>query len=225
MSTSTIFSVKKGFAHLVLVLSLLVLLGLLGSAYYLGKSKSPKTQSQAPAASVSSSSTPAPAEDQKATLKTYTSTKYGFAITYPASWIVEESAQTDVATLKPPKVENPIIKIDVSNMIFDDRGAIPFEEYVKTAAKNEIQGYNSLVSISEVITKSGLKGFKTTWKVSPPPGAGGGQSVSGPRTYFSLPPKYGSGMQQKRLELSLETDDSAYADDYDAILTSLIYTQ
>jgi len=225
MSISTIFSARKGFAAILIILAVVALIGLLGGAYYLGKSNLLKPQNQNTTALTSPQSASTPTQDQNSSLKTYTSTKYGFAVDYPASWTVKESTQTDVATLTPPGAENPVIKIDVSNMVLDDRGPIPFEEYVKTAAKNEIQGYNSLVSISEVTTKSGIKGFKTTWKVSPPPGAAGGSSVSNPMTYFPLSERYGSGMQQKRLELSLESDDGTYTDNYDTILGTLRYTQ
>lgn len=199
------------------------MVGLLGGAFYLGRSNLQKPQNQKSESLTSPQPISTPTQDQQSNSKTYTNTKYGFAITYPASWTVKESTQTDVATLTPPGAENPVAKIDVSYMVFDDRGVIPFEEYVKTAAKNEIQGYNSLVSISEVTTKSGLKGFTTTWKVSPPPGAGGGQSVSYPMTYFPLPQKYGTGKLQKRLEIELESENSTYVSAYDTILSTLRY--
>lgn len=154
---------------------------------------------------------------QKADWKTYSNTEYKYAVNYPATWSVREFPDPKTgATFKPPDSEEEVITIDAMGQVWDERGAIPFEEYIKTAGMQEIQGYLSLNSSEEVVTKYGLKGFKTTWNVS---SLAGEEYIAQPRTYFPLPEKYGN----KTLQLSLEDDN--YAQIYNQMLETIEYLE
>ena len=117
-----------------------------------------------------------------------------------------------------------IIRVDVSNMIFDDRGVVPFADYVKVAAKNEIQNYKTLSTIKSVITNSGATGYETSWNVAPPPGVDGESSVSNPMTYFPLSAKYGTGMLSKRLLISAENNSAQYNSVYQSLILTLNFS-
>lgn len=156
-------------------------------------------------------------DTRSADWKTYSNTEYKYAVNYPVTWSVREFPDHKTgATFKPPGSEEEVITIDAMGQVWDERGAIPFEEYVKTAGMQEIQGYLSLNSSEEVVTKYGLKGFKTTWNVS---ALTGEEYISQPRTYFPLPEKYG----EKTLQLSLE--DGNYADIHDQMLKTIKYLE
>lgn len=176
-----------------------------------------KQQTQIPTVTIEPSSVPTSTPGQTEEWKTYKNSKYGYAVDYPANWNLKEFPDTKTgAGFQPPDNQNGVITIDVLGMVLDDRGIIPFAEYVKTAARNEIQNYKSLASIKEVVTNSGLKGYETTWNVA---GLTGGTYVSPPRTYFPLPQKYGT----KTLQMTL--DYSNYADVYHQMLTSVKYSE
>lgn len=196
---------QKGSAA-VIILGVVILIGLVFGAYYLRPTKVTTGPQALPTSIVSI---------QKEAWRTYKNSKYGYAVDYPADWTLREFPDTQTgAGFKPPDNENEVITIDAMGMVLDDRGVIPFSEYVKTAAKNEIQNYKSLATIKEVVTSSGLTGYETTWNVA---SLRGPAYVSSPRTYFPLPEKYG----QKTLQFTLDFDN--YADVYHKMLDSVTY--
>ncbi len=153
----------------------------------------------------------------------YINTKYNFSVVIPNGWKVREFPDTkDGAGLKAPDSENEDIVIAVRQMApTEDLTYLPFREYVKVAASKEIQNHNSLATIEEIVTRSGIVGFKTTWNVQSmmnlQTGEGGKPGISLPITYFPLPEKYGN----YTLQISLGSDK--YLDVYKDLLISLKY--
>ncbi len=108
---------QKGLAPILLILGILVALGLVGGAYFLGTQKNPAPQANkngactleakicpdgtsvgrsgpncefasCPISNSTSSPTPTAISDQKAGWKTYTNTKYGYSFKAPGDWTV-----------------------------------------------------------------------------------------------------------------------------------------
>lgn len=210
------YNCQKGFTPIALVFGILVAIVLLGGVYYLNQFNARPVQPKQPEpTSVKPSKKPAP--DQNAKWKTYTNTKYNYAIDYPPDWVAREYPDIKTgAAFRPTDHQNEVIAVDAASMMLDERGEIPFDEYVKTAAKNEIQNYLSLASIKKLTTDSGLKGYETTWKVAPL--TGGAAYTSQPITYLPLPEKYG------RTTIQLRLDDGNYDSDYHTMLKSARYT-
>ncbi|MCL4365815.1 hypothetical protein M1437_01145, partial [Patescibacteria group bacterium] len=85
---------QQGFAPILIVFGVLVILGLLGVSYYLGTIKS-KPQQLQPV--VTSQNTPQPTivaqavPDETANWKTYTDNKIGIKFKYPNNWYAKLS--------------------------------------------------------------------------------------------------------------------------------------
>ncbi|KKT76697.1 MAG: hypothetical protein UW73_C0039G0011 [Microgenomates group bacterium GW2011_GWB1_44_8] len=216
---------KKSWFNIwkVIALTLLVIV-LLGVGYYY--SVNSKT-AYAPSNTSNYSVSPSPSATQAAqteTLKTYSNTKYGYSFEYPSGWQVLGTTSDDNIGLAPMGGKTAAIRVDVSTMVFDDQGVIPFSDYVKVAAKNEIQNYTKLSTIKAVTTTSGVVGYETTWNVAPPPGAGGSVSTSDPMVYFPISAKYGTGLLSKRLQVSTEGSYATYADIFQALLPTFKFS-
>ena len=97
---------------------------------------------------------------------------------------------------------------------------IPFEQYVKTSAIQEIQGYESLVSIYKVTTSSGLIGYKTTWNYTTivDIGKSNGPKLSLPITYFDTKDSDGDTVK-------ITLSDSKYISIYNGILSTFKLTK
>ena len=216
---------KKSWFNIwkVIALTLLVIV-LLGVGYYY--SVNSKT-AYAPSNTSNYSVSPSPSATQAAqteTLKTYSNTKYGYSFEYPSGWQVLGTTSDDNIGLAPMGGKTAAIRVDVSTMVFDDQGVIPFSDYVKVAAKNEIQNYTKLSTIKAVTTTSGVVGYETTWNVAPPPGAGGSVSTSDPMVYFPISAKYGTGLLSKRLQVSTEGSYATYTDVFQALLPTFKFS-
>lgn len=85
---------QKGFVPILILLGVLVIAGLVGGAFYLGKSANlqktapgpvitPQTQTPSPKVSALPLQTLTPITDETTTWKTYTNSKIGFEIKYP----------------------------------------------------------------------------------------------------------------------------------------------
>ena len=208
---------------LVILVPLLILL--LGGAYYLSVRKNSNVSAPTPTSQAVQTPNATQSPEANANIKTYTNTKYGYSFSYPSDWEVLGTATDATFGLAPKGDKEAVISVDVANMVFDDRGVIPFAEYAKVAAKNEIQGYTSLDSINKVTTNSGAVGYQTTWKVAPPPGVGGGTvSVSNPMTYFPLSTKYGTGLLSKRLQISGVSNYAKYSSVYQALILTVSFS-
>jgi|GEM_PF-5021772 len=158
--------------------------------------------------------TPPEADDETVGWKSYINETYNYEVKIPPGWVYREFPGTKSgAAFRPPDLPNEInsevIKVDAGDRPLNKQG-VPFESYVREAAAQEIQGYETLYSIEETITKSGVKGYKTRWNyrfLSDPP------RVSLPITYFDTGRKDG-----KTVQVSLGNED--YMDVYDQILST-----
>ncbi len=155
-----------------------------------------------------------PAPDPTAGWKTYTNEKWGYSVKYPSDWTYREFPSTrDGAGFRPLDKPNDVryefIGIRLGKRALDSIN-IPFEEYVKRVAIEEIQNYQSLVSIEKVPTKDGLVGYKTTWNVR---SLEGGIQESLPITYFDYKNSSGDTVQ-----VSIENND--YMNIYNQILST-----
>lgn len=121
----------------------------------------------------------------KSSWQSYNNKKFGYSINYPSDWTFREFPDTQTgAGFRPLSSANDI---ESECITIDERGTAanqyntPFEEYVKTAAINEIQGYERLNSIQPVTAADGLAGFETTWIYK---NFSGQEKTSLPITYF-----------------------------------------
>lgn len=120
--------------------------------------------------------------------KTYTNTKYHYSIEYPGDWTFREFPDTQTGAgfrpaNKPNDLNHEYISIDFSKRALEPQ-KIPFEEYVKKAAIEDIQNYQSLASINKIVTKTGMIGYQTTWNVQSMGAPIGKTHISTPITYF-----------------------------------------
>lgn len=149
--------------------------------------------------------------------QTYTN-KNGYSVQYPSDWIVREYPGTQTGAGFQPKSlpadpANEFITVNISPKVSPMMDS--FEKYCRVAASNEIQGYQSLVSLDPVTTTSNQIGYTTTWKVSGP-GMMGKSSTSTPITYFDLPGVKPSSTLQVFL------NDTKYQDIYQSMLKTVV---
>jgi hypothetical protein len=134
---------------------------------------------------------PALATAQPAGWKVYKSPKGGFEVRYPGFWTVRPFPNQTGVGLRPKGSAADVIV--VSQMPKPKSLLkVPFDKYVRVAAKQEIQGYDQCLSAFKVPT---TKGYMTTWRVKE---LGGGTRISGPLAYF--PAKKATATIQARLE-------------------------
>jgi len=180
-----------------------------------------KTAKQTPQASQSPATQPQ--------TQTYSNAKYGYSVNYPGTWEIQTFPDTQTGAnffLKDSggNFESTIATIAVQakpGNAYD----IPFAQYVKTAASQEIQGYGKLDSIKEVKTASGLIGYETRWIVQSPPMLDDNgnlakltTSTSLPITYFEIP-----GDNKNTLQVTLA--DNQYEDAYNNMLQTVAFTK
>jgi len=162
---------------------------------------------------------PTPPIATKTAWKTYINKKYGYSINYPSNWTVREYSNSSAgATFRPlSKPNDPqyeYITIERRIKILSDEKDVPFDEYVKIAAKGEIQNYIDIKTMKKVVSDSGVMGYETTWKVM---SIGGRQSgESSPITYFPVLP-------DSKATIQITLEEVAYQDIYDKMLSSFNY--
>jgi hypothetical protein len=184
---------------LISVLAVLVLILGGTTIYFLTAQKSVAPVVQTP---VPVSKTVPVVQDETAGWKTYTNSKYGYAVKYNNDWVFTEFPEADGAkfalknaTATEPR-DNKAHDIVISLMpraMMDQK--IPFADYVKIAGIQEIQNYESLASIEKITTKSGLTGYKATWNVQTMGQPVGNTFVSSPFYYFDSGNKNGDTIQ------------------------------
>ncbi|MBP9719123.1 MAG: hypothetical protein KBD46_01535 [Candidatus Levybacteria bacterium] len=154
----------------------------------------------------------------------YTNKQNGFRIMYPSNWTYREyEGGVGFRPLdKPDDPQYEYITLSVSPKP-TNIATLPFSEYVKVAAANEIQNYQTLSSINPFTTTDGIKGYTTTWMVQPlgppvSPSQGGGKPTE------SLPISYLPALQsQNSIEVFLNNQE--YRDVYTQMLTTFAYTK
>lgn len=115
----------------------------------------------------------------------YVDNVYGFSISYPNDWTYRAYEAGSGVGFRPKNKPNDPQYEYISMSVSPKMGNLvdlPFEEYVKVAAINEIQNYKSLASIKEFKTNDGQVGYITTWMVQPL--TGGGLTQSSPIAYL-----------------------------------------
>lgn len=183
---------KNGFAPIIILV--IVILGVVG---YFGYKGFPLKHQLVNIFSPSPSTVSSPT----ATWKTYINTKYNYSIKYPDNWTFREFPDTQTGAgfrlaNEPNDLNHEYISIDISNRS-SDLQALPFEEYVKMGAIEEIQNFMSLASIEKIVTEAGLVGYKTTWNVQMMGEVSGKTSISSPITYFDTKNAIGDTIQVK----------------------------
>lgn len=149
--------------------------------------------------------------------KTYSNIKDLYTVTYPGSWSIYEFQDTIGATFIPEGMKKDpsygVISIAKSSKS-PNLSKLSFEEYVKVAAADEIQGHEKLLSIEQVTTTSSIIGYKTVWQI-----AKGNPSPfsTSTITYFPL-----QNDQKNTIQISLS--DDTYKDIYTQIITSFKYS-
>ena len=165
--------------------------------------------------SQSQTSVPSPEKEITKT-QTYKNAKSNYSINYPLDWAIREYPDTGTgAAFRPSDKANDFmsefITINKSPKVLSDKNEISFEDYVKTAASNEIQNYQSLVSMEKVSTASGAVGYTTIWKVRSMDGKETSEST--PITYFQIP-------DDKTATIQLVLTDKNYLDIYNSMIKS-----
>ena len=155
--------------------------------------------------------------------KTYTNIKYGYEIKYPPTWSFREFPDTKTgAGFSPDSVvsvpETEIFGIAENGRATDDCG-LSFEDYVKVSGIHNIQNFEKLHDLVEAVTKSGVKGYKTTWDVR---GQDGSIFESGPFTYFKDITQQCSNEGGEILFLSQTTD---YSEIYNQMLQTFKFVK
>ncbi len=214
-----------------IILSILVSAILFGGlGYYLANTKNATqvtsttladtTQTSIPTASA----TVTTSTDEALNWKTYTNTKYSYSIKYPTNWAYTESPDTKsgagfrLAT----KSDNP--ENDFLTVYYSARptnlSTMSFEDYVKIAAIQEIEGYKKLTKIQKVTTNSGIVGYTTYWQYTDHTGA---TLDSRPITYF--PPSDGKLTGTIQISSNASELPSNPNEDHDKMVKTFSYTK
>lgn len=196
---------KNGFALFIILVIIVVLAGVGYFTY-----KRLHTQSSTTQSTIDTSN-----------WKTYTNTKYHYSIEYPGDWTYREFPDTQTgAGFRPANQPNDLsheyISIDRIERL-SDLQALPFEEYVKKGAIEEIQNFQSLASIKQAVTDTGLIGYTTTWTVLTMNGVPGQTHLSTPITYFDTKDANGDTIQVD--------SDNAHLDIYNKMLSTFTFTK
>ncbi|MDO8577043.1 MAG: hypothetical protein Q7R82_01740 [Candidatus Daviesbacteria bacterium] len=156
---------ERGFAPLILLVGMLVIIGVAGGAYFFGKSQVAKSQPSNPViASQTPQITPTPAStpDETANWKTYSNNANGYSLRYPGDLLIE----TDKAC-------NRLSGTDDNIMLFKNHGGQyqcsggyePLYFYVSTttAYQDQVSKNNPCVTVTrEPVIVGGLSASRIT---------------------------------------------------------------
>lgn len=213
---------KAKFSVMYLILSLLILVFLVSTAFLYYQNMQLKNMLASYQTQPTSSPIPVATVDPTANWKTYINTKHSYSVKYPTNWTFREFPDSQNGAgfrllEKPNEIQYEVININFSNRALDSQN-IPFEEYVKKAAIEDIQNYQSLATIDQVVTQTGLVGYKTTWNVIPIMGNTTKTYVSLPLTYFDTKNESGDTVQ-------ISLTDGAYLSIYNQVLSTFKFTK
>jgi hypothetical protein len=98
------------------------------------------------------------------TEKIYSNNFVGFRVTYPTKYNIKEYKFESHQLSAELKSKEGIIEIRAggAGTMYNN---LPFDQYVKIAAIDQIQNYNKLISIKPFISDSNIKGYETYWEV------------------------------------------------------------
>jgi hypothetical protein len=211
---------QSGFAHLMIITGILALavVGLLGFVFYqnfIQKKYTAKVSTTPFTSKPTHTST-----DPTADWQTYTNVQNGYSIKYPSTWAYREYQDGSGAAFR-LKTDSDIPANDIVGIMNSVRPTnynnMSFEEYVKIAGPQEVQGYNSVASISKVTTNSGTVGYDITWNAS---------DLSG-KTYVTSPVSYfpsSNGSLTSTNEVSLSQTSSQYLTEYNELIKTYQFT-
>lgn len=203
MKSEKVFSVINYFLYFLLLIALGIILYLVYLSWESQYLKNNGSTFEQPLVEKTDTSPEGSPEEQQ-----YVSKLASFSYLMPEGWQVEEKPEADYAIIRNQAGKN-IISIRVMEKP-ESLVELPFDQYATQAAKNEIQGYESLESIEQITTESGLTGYKTTWKIK---FLGGEEFISNPITYFEHPLN-----QKDSIQITLESAD--YASEYNLLINS-----
>ncbi len=185
----------------------LLIMLVLGACALLLQTKAANTYSFS---SLSSSSKP------KQSMQLYTNAENEFQISYPSDWMYRsyEGGVGFQPKEKPTGSQYEYISISISPKP-GSMASLPFAQYVKVAAQNEIQNYQKLASLQSFSTADGQKGYLTTWMVQP---LGGGKPTE------SLPIAYLPARNSKNT-IEVFLNDKKYMDVFTNMLSTFQYTK
>lgn len=207
-------------AKVISVLVIVFILAVVG--FFVFKSQTPTTYNPTtPPTQTQTTQTLTPSPTQSAStsaqVMTYTNTKNNFSINLPAGWVYREYDTGDGAGFRPANTPNDPQYEYINIQIMPKPGSLantPFATYVKTAASQEIQNYQSQVSSKQINAHSGIVGYETTWKVTPL--GGSGPTTSLPITYFPA-----ENNNTSTIQVNLQNGD--YLSQYESILPTFNY--
>lgn len=209
-------SINKTSLNLIVVLVLALLLSLVGTVY-LGFQNMQLQKQISGLNKTTATAAPSATPDSTANWKTYSNTKYNYSIKYPNNWSYQENAN-NTAFLGPAPEDYAIGNKNILIQVIprpQNYLNMPFDQYVKIAGIQEIQGYKSLSTINSITAADGTIGYITTWKVSPI--IGSGEIETSPITYFSLP-------TNKNADLEISLADTTIIDTYKEMLKTFQFT-
>lgn len=98
------------------------------------------------------------------TEKVYRNKSFDFQVSYPARYEIKEYVWEGIQQSAELKSQQGVIDIRAmgAGTMYDK---MSFDEYARIAASVEIQNYEKLVSIKPFVSDSGIKGYKTFWRV------------------------------------------------------------
>lgn len=212
---------QSGFSHIVIITAILAvgLVGTLGFVFYQNFIQKKATTDTAATTSKTSSTTQSKTTSvtkpgSTADWLNYDNAKYSFSIKYPSTWTHREYPSGDGVGFSLP---NDPSHSEFLSIQYVERGTAnydsSFNDYVRIAGPQEIQGFQSLESINKVTTISGITGYIVNWNVVNIDGSHSREDI----TYFPL--KNGSTHGQ----IELMGGSSKYPTEYAEMIKTFSY--